>query len=256
MGIKVDIAENGKQAIEKLKDYQKNYGLVLMDCQMPEMDGYEATLAIRSNQYEVKNSKIPIIAMTANALKGDRERCLKVGMDDYLTKPIDPNALENMLRHWLPKDQQDHHLEIKEDKAITSIEDKNNIENNVSNETKLGRDTMNQSPHLVWDKEALMGRVRNNEKLAGKLVKLFLNDLPGLLESLKEAVNRESMDDIVAHSHRIKGSAGNLSAIAVSKTAAKIEKASRAGDLLSVSDEMPNFENQVAELLVFLEGEN
>jgi two-component system sensor histidine kinase/response regulator len=266
MGISVDIAEDGLEAIEMLKNNQINYGLVLMDCQMPEMDGYEATIAIRSEKYEIKNPKIPIIAMTANALKGDREYCLKVGMDDYLTKPVDPNALEEMLRYWLPKGQQGHHLKITKDKEkkllnsdiSTSKNRKPLTERAVEMESKIKADVkkINEDKETVWDKKALMGRVRNNEKLAGKLVQLFLNDLPNLLESLKVAVKSEVMDDIAAHAHRIKGSASNLSAIAVSKTSAKIEKASRAEDLLSVVGEMDLFEKQVLELLICLEEDN
>jgi len=72
-----------------------------MDCQMPEMDGYEATEKIREGHTGEKNKQIAIIALTANAMQGDREKCLKAGMDDYLTKPIDPESLLEKLQHWL-----------------------------------------------------------------------------------------------------------------------------------------------------------
>ncbi|GIV06122.1 MAG: hypothetical protein KatS3mg016_1697 [Fimbriimonadales bacterium] len=96
-GVAVEIAENGQQALEWLA--RAPFHLVLMDCQMPVMDGYEATQRIRA--YEAtRGLHIPIIALTANALEGDREKCLECGMDDYLSKPINPDLLWNKLVQW------------------------------------------------------------------------------------------------------------------------------------------------------------
>jgi PAS domain S-box-containing protein len=98
MGYRSDVAANGREALEALK--RVPYDLVLMDQQMPEMDGLEATRSIRASS-DVINSRVPIIAMTANALKGDRENCLEAGMDDYLSKPVKPDQLKNKLDQWL-----------------------------------------------------------------------------------------------------------------------------------------------------------
>ncbi|MEY8262801.1 MAG: response regulator, partial [Bermanella sp.] len=99
-GYSIDTAENGEIAIAMLN---KNtpYGAVLMDCQMPIMDGYQTTENIRQGMAGAHNQDITIIAMTANAMKGDREKCLACGMDDYLTKPLDILKLEKLLQHWL-----------------------------------------------------------------------------------------------------------------------------------------------------------
>jgi len=91
---------NGQEAIHSLSALP--YDLVLMDVQMPEMDGLEATAAIRREGSCVRNRRIPIIAMTANAMPGDRQRCLDAGMDDYLSKPVTRQALEEVLLRWLP----------------------------------------------------------------------------------------------------------------------------------------------------------
>ena len=90
IGVSTDVAENGRQAIEKLKSApsDKKFTSVLMDCQMPVMDGYQATQAIRLGQAGMNNISIPIIAMTANAMQGDKQKCLDAGMNDYITKPI------------------------------------------------------------------------------------------------------------------------------------------------------------------------
>jgi len=93
----VDLAENGLEALAAVQ--QNHYDLILMDCQMPEMDGFGATIAIR--QAEITTGKhIPIIAMTANAMQGDREKCLSIGMDDYISKPINPKQLKKIIERW------------------------------------------------------------------------------------------------------------------------------------------------------------
>lgn len=99
LGYKCDVVSNGNQAVTALS--KKPYSLVLMDCQMPEMDGYQATGEIRNPGSTVLNHKIPIIAMTANAMRGDREACIQAGMDDYLAKPVKSNELKDMLEKWL-----------------------------------------------------------------------------------------------------------------------------------------------------------
>jgi CheY-like chemotaxis protein len=101
LGFEADIAENGAEAIDCLRKTRHPYDLILMDCQMPVMDGYKATGEIRSGTAGEAMKRVPIIAMTANAVRGDREKCLDAGMDDYLPKPIDPDSLEQKLNQWL-----------------------------------------------------------------------------------------------------------------------------------------------------------
>ncbi len=98
-GYNADVVNNGREALESLE--RLDYDLVVMDCQMPEMDGYEATRIIRDSKSSVRDHGIPIIAMTANAMKGDREKCLAVGMDDYIDKPINAEKFENMINGHL-----------------------------------------------------------------------------------------------------------------------------------------------------------
>jgi CheY-like chemotaxis protein len=95
LGYHADVVSNGREAIDSLN--RLDYDLVLMDCQMPEIDGYEATRTIRDVNSTVRNHRIPIVAMTANAMKGDREKCLESGMDDYITKPINARELADTI---------------------------------------------------------------------------------------------------------------------------------------------------------------
>ena len=100
-----DIASNGFEAIEAIRvslDTQP-YSIVLMDCQMPEMDGYDTTRAVRQGEAGEENKHLPIIAMTANAMQGDREKCTDAGMDDYISKPIDFSVLKSALIKWILK---------------------------------------------------------------------------------------------------------------------------------------------------------
>ena len=95
----VDVATNGIEAVRALE--LTDYGLVLMDCMMPEMDGFEATKVIRDTSSKVLNHNVPIIAMTANAMKGDRNQCLEAGMNDYLAKPVRKPELAEIMDKWL-----------------------------------------------------------------------------------------------------------------------------------------------------------
>jgi CheY-like chemotaxis protein len=102
LGYSADIVPNGKEAIESLE--RSDYHLVLMDCQMPELDGYEATRIIRNENSSVRNHNIPIIAMTASAMNGDREKCLEAGMNDYVTKPVNMQVLADAIKRNLHDD--------------------------------------------------------------------------------------------------------------------------------------------------------
>ncbi len=104
VGIECDIAGNGKEAVEQLLKHPDHFALILMDIQMPEMDGYQATQAIRRGDAGDSLKEITIIAMTANAMRGDREKCLEAGMNDYLAKPINKNAVVEKLTFWLDRD--------------------------------------------------------------------------------------------------------------------------------------------------------
>ena len=105
LGFEVDVADDGRAGMEAA--FSRRYDVVLMDCQMPEMDGFQATAAIRAHELDTETwegampRRTPIIALTANAMKGDRERCLAVGMDDYLAKPFRTEQLEAVLSRWL-----------------------------------------------------------------------------------------------------------------------------------------------------------
>jgi CheY-like chemotaxis protein len=114
MGCTIDVADNGRAGYEAA--FRASYDIVLMDCQMPEMDGFAATVAIRSREVEVNAERaaaglparrLPVVALTANAMEGDRERCLTAGMDDYLAKPFKKPELVRVLERWVGRDRRE-----------------------------------------------------------------------------------------------------------------------------------------------------
>jgi CheY-like chemotaxis protein len=99
LGYTANAVEDGRAAVRALRS--ADYDIVLMDCEMPELDGYEATRLIREPATGARNSKVPIVALTASAMPGDRERCIQAGMDDYIPKPVEPERISDLLRKWL-----------------------------------------------------------------------------------------------------------------------------------------------------------
>ncbi|MBB3167630.1 ATP-binding protein [Simiduia aestuariiviva] len=207
MGYHVRMAANGAEAMDHLIDTprQDAFDLVLMDCQMPEMDGYTATRHIRNGKAGHFNKDIPIIAMTANAMHGDRERCMEAGMSDYLTKPLDFDLVEKVLGNWLAN------------------ESPKPIATEVA--TPDSQPTSAPTEELVWDKADALKRVRQREDRLRSLIELFLRDMPARCEKIEQSVQDNNLEDIQRVAHEIKGVAGNISAKCLYKTARELELA-------------------------------
>ncbi|NUM34834.1 MAG: response regulator, partial [Candidatus Brocadiae bacterium] len=155
LGLRADAVANGQEAIKSLEYIP--YDLILMDIQMPVMDGYEATRQIRSHQSPVLNHNIPIIAMTAHAMQGDRQKCMDAGMDDYITKPVSPQILSKTLEYWLSK---------------------SNYQTKKRQEYQKTPETFSQSEKNIWNKESMLSRVMDDRELFKTIVKSFLQDIP------------------------------------------------------------------------------
>jgi PAS domain S-box-containing protein len=189
LGFQVHAVTNGADAVEAVEG--GNYGLVLMDCEMPVMDGFEATRWIRRSIHK----NIPIIALTADAMPADRERCLRVGMNDYLAKPVDLGLLEEVLTRWLPPS---------------------------------GRE---QPPKEIFDAEALLGRMMGDRQLAGVALNRFLEDVPAQLHHLRERLKEADAPGIRLQAHTLKGAAATVSAEGLHAVALAMERAGSAGQL-------------------------
>ncbi|MCU7960493.1 MAG: PAS domain S-box protein [gamma proteobacterium symbiont of Bathyaustriella thionipta] len=202
LGFEVDIVANGAQAVERV--LQHSYDALLMDMQMPELDGYQATVKIRRNPHL---SELPIIAMTAHAMQGDREKCLAAGMDDYLSKPIDPDELDQILGRWIKRSTAVAHKTPK-DKAATA-----------------SQDSLDFLDRQLIDTEGALARLKGNSALYLRLLHSFHEQFYNAEQELAALLQQQ--DDEAARQliHSIKGSAGNLGLTPLYETAALLEKA-------------------------------
>ncbi len=228
IGLHADIANDGVEAIHTLSGAPElnGFDLILMDCQMPEMDGYEATRNIRSGKAGERNKALPIIAMTANAMMGDKEKCLAAGMSDYLTKPIEQGDLKEMLCQWLDVAPTSKPVVSDEPKVASVVTRLSHIDSFVWDES-------------IWDKTAALKRLGGKEKNLKKLIKLFYRDMPTQIEGLERACLGEGVDDILHSAHTIKGVAANLGGLSLQQRAAELEKSARSNDRVYVDVLVP-----------------
>lgn len=231
-GIYPDMAANGEEALKALEVIP--YDLVFMDCQMPIMDGYEATMHIRDSQSKVLDRAVIIIAMTANAMQSDREKCLAVGMNDFISKPVDPDKLEHVLKKWLPKDESDKFV----DKEYIEFSEKSPLLN---------------ASYSIFDYVAMSNRLMNDENLINTVVESFLTDMPDQIERLKTFVKEGNCQTIAMQSHQIKGAAANVGGVILSGIALKMEQAGKAGDIETICQTLPELENSFTLLKAAME---
>ena len=238
LGAQVEIANNGKEALVCLeKDY---FDVVLMDCQMPIMDGYTATRAIRKSQRDYND--IYIIAMTANAMSGDREKCINAGMNDYLTKPVDIIALENSLLNAL-------NMPLEELESITSTR----TEQIITNEDNEINTADESNSHQIWGKDGFYKRVGQNQQLAERIVAMYCQDIPGEIDKLSQAMTAKDTKSIEAIAHKIKGSSANLEANNLAQCALEIELDVKENNCVNIESLSIKLKDNFAELLVELE---
>ncbi len=204
LGFQADVANNGKQALDAVR--AREYDLVFMDVQMPEMDGFETTEQIR--RLEAKTGRhTPIVAMTAHAMTGDRERCLAGGMDDYISKPIQPQAIVDAIERLLA------------DKPLVSSV--------VLTPTSPPPPSPRAQTGSLFDREGLLNRLQGDEDLFAEIVALFLEDAPRQIANLKEALMEGDCEKMMRHGHTLKGAAANFGAEPLRNVALQIETAGR-----------------------------
>ncbi|MCX5864814.1 MAG: ATP-binding protein [Deltaproteobacteria bacterium] len=223
LGFSADVAANGKEVITLLETLP--YDLILMDVQMPEMDGFAATQLIRSGQTKASNANLPIIALTAHAINGYREHCLEAGMSDYLTKPIEPQVLEETLVRWLTSPGQPGRPA-----------------------SQCQRENDSAAPPPVFDLQALTDRL--GTELSEKIIAIFLEDMPSQLTILKEYIDQAKLEEAGSQAHKIKGAALTVCGMAFGAVAFSMETAAKAGRLEELPALLPELDRQFALLTV------
>ncbi|MFH1292697.1 MAG: response regulator [Pseudomonadota bacterium] len=252
-GYRADAVANGREAVKALEMIP--YDLVLMDVQMPEMDGLTATQEIRkrerssitghsslekdkgNGQWQMANdgnvaTHVPIIAMTAHAMKGDRERCLEAGMDDYISKPVEPQELLEKIERWA-------YIE----KGAPSGEGEAGGQSGLPGK---GRDT----PPIDLDRA--IERAMGDSAFLERMLHEFLAGVPAQIEALSTALEQGDAEGLIRQAHTLKGAAANLSADGVAAAALRLEQIGREGDLSAGMDGLSELNDDVARLEAYV----
>ncbi len=227
LGYQADVVGDGREAVEALARIP--YPLVLMDCQMPEMDGYAATAAIRAREGVDRHT--PIIAMTAGAMVGDRERCLAAGMDDYIAKPVRREELAAVLERWLPDG----------DRARPSTSFRSESSDDGIDRAVLARLA---DPAHGGDPSFLR-----------ELIAIFHQEMPPLVEAIRRAAASGDAAGLIHPAHTLRGSAGNLGADRLAAICGQLEGLAREGAEKSVTNLVAELTREVAEVERVLEQE-
>jgi len=223
-------AADGEQALLALREGAVD--VVLMDCQMPVLDGYAATRHWRAEEREAGHTRLPIIAMTANAMAGDRERCLQAGMDDYLSKPIARTTLHALLKRWgdgkaaspaRPSAEPDHARLTANSSRAPSAEHGSALQDDDS---RVG-----SKPQPVLDRDVLdeLHAVIGDSAL--QIISVFLDDAPAMVQQLQQAAQGSDEPRLQAIAHSLKSSSANVGALSLSAVAQRIEHEARSGSL-------------------------
>jgi len=224
MGCRVRMVVNGQDAVEAmtqspLDQLQDPYDLVLMDCQMPKMDGFEATAEIRrwERSNAARSKRIPIIALTANAVQGDRERCIEAGMDDYLSKPFTKKQLGQILERWLPLMGGTKRSEAVLDHANS---EKATEKLSVKAETAVGLPAQ-------LDRGALEGiralQQEGQPDILAKVIRLYLTDSAKLMQRIEAAVTQGDAEQLRNAAHGLKSCSANLGALKMAGLCKELE---------------------------------
>lgn len=229
-GHQVVIANHGREAVEHWR--REPFDIILMDVQMPEMNGYDATAAIRREEHGT-GRRTPVFAMTAEAMKGDREKCLAAGMDDYLSKPIDPEALY---------------------RAIASVPA--NVSAAAVPVTNPVATTDNQpsADDGVIDWELARKNTGNNAALLQEIVRIFLDECPHTISEIRQAIESSDATLLWRAAHKIKGSAAIFGALPVVDAALRLEMMGRENNVAPVAAALERLESQTARLMETLGG--
>jgi two-component system sensor histidine kinase/response regulator len=223
-GHTVVVVENGRQALEALE--RETVDLVLMDVQMPEMDGLEATAAIREKEKKT-GDHLPIIALTAHAMKGDREKCLAAGTDDYLTKPIRTADL------------------------FAAVERLTNAKTIATPEAMSIADSPRSK---VFDNDAALRHVEGDCDLLDEIIRIFADQCPKTMYEIQNAIRAADLSVLERAAHSLKGAASNLCAVGVTQSAVELEESARSGDSSRSREQFQALEREVEKLLRELEA--
>jgi len=247
IGCKVDLAANGVEAVKAVQ--QRTYDMILMDCHMPQMDGYAATRKIRS--LGMNQTTLPIVALTANIMPGERERCAAAGMNDYMAKPVGRQELLTCLITWLQQSDEERD-------SGTAAEAPFGDSDGDDTDTKMtiATEPISPTPAPIFDVEGTLQRLDGNEKLLVRLVGLFRTESRDILLQIGETIQRRDVDGVREAAHKLKGALASIGGEAARRVAAQIETLATSGDInsavravTSLQDEIDRLDDALAQFL-------
>ncbi len=266
LGLSADAVANGVEALNALENIP--YDLVLMDVQMPEMDGIAATKRIRSQESEIRSRepesgeissdfqpstfnlqrprRLPVIALTAHAMRGDRERFMEAGMDDYIAKPVEPARLAEVLEKWLP---------VAEDGGRNTGDDAGRSDGRRSDSKKENLvHSENETGPPVFDQADLLRRLGGDEQLATTILRDYIHDTPPRLNSLNKAIHRQDTKTVHELAHLLRGSSATIGAKALAAVGRDLEIAGKNGELTGLAQLLSKMEKEFERLRYMLES--
>ncbi len=237
LGYEAELVSDGLEALEAIS--RQPYAVVLMDVQMPRMDGYEATKELRRREEEGEVRRTPVIAMTANAMQGDREKALEAGMDDYLSKPVKAKELDEVLNRWV--------LE----QSAAGQPSQEETDGLAGSSGGGGADLL--------DRTVLAGLRELQEEgdpdIVAELAEVFFEDAEVRLADLGEALERADAGSIERSTHALKGSSANLGATGMARICAKLQEAGASGDLVGAAELLGQLEEEFGRVRPALEDQ-
>ena len=212
VGANTDVATNGEQAVELFK--ANKYSLILMDCEMPRMDGYTATRLLRQKEHELQAVSTPIIALTAHAVSGAKEKCIENGMDDFLSKPFSLENLCFILSKWLDKEVVTD-VTIPKEPIISASTQTVNQQDFGCDPAVLDCDTVSR---------LIARQKKNGSKLLSKIIGIYLEQSSQLLDDLAKACQKTDREGVRKISHTLKSSSANVGALRLSELCRTVEQ--------------------------------
>jgi CheY-like chemotaxis protein/HPt (histidine-containing phosphotransfer) domain-containing protein len=239
IGVDCDTAKDGRVAVDSVE--RSPYDVVFMDCQMPEMDGYEATRAIRAREALSGRPRLPIVAMTANAMAGDRDKCIEAGMDDYLSKPLDLRQLREALDRWLAFRRRQS-----ADTGPGSPEGARSGVEVVSGVQQRGQTMLDMQ--VVEELRDIM------EEEFPAIIRGYVEHAPTLMQELDEGVAMADAGRLVRPAHSLKSSSANVGAKQLAELSQSVEHAAREGDFATAAAGVASLRSAMGQVLQELEA--
>ena len=250
LGYAADVADDGKQALEAWQ--KKKYAILLTDCHMPEMDGYQLTGEIRALEDELDN-RFPIVAITANALQGEADRCLEAGMDDYLSKPLEMSKLKQALKKWMPASDLTMMNEIGPSSEITPAAEPEVVEIEIEEPAEIESPSPEPGNGPI-DPAALKDVFGDDDEVFSEILNEFIEPGTSNVKEIQTAYANRSASEIASAAHKLKSSSRAVGATELADLCLSLETAGKSEDWDQIDADAPKLEQAINVVVEYIQG--